>query len=147
MKFKNIIFPLVFLGAAALFLIANPQRKSLETSSAIEKRIDAHQIDVAMLNEQWAVIHKATGLRKDGKIEEAIALYHQAAEMGDPSVPRLMLLEIYEKIKRYDEALVLVDWLLKSNQNEQGRAETLETKARLLQKVKESSATSVQLTG
>ena len=141
MKSRIAILAFVVLGVTVFFLMRKSQNKSAETTTVIEKRIEAHQTDVAMLNKQWTIIHEATRLRKNWKIEEAIALYRHAANIGDPSTPRLILLEIYEKIGRYDEALVIVDWLLKNDQNEQGRIETLKIKMRLLDKKSQVTVT------
>jgi tetratricopeptide (TPR) repeat protein len=127
----------VVLFANELFAAA---KKTNSNSSVIQKRIADHKKDIADMEAQWGIIRSANRYEKEEKYEEAITLYLKALTMGNQNVPRLSLLEIYEKTEQYEKALDQVEWFLRGNQNEQGRAETLATKQRLLRKIEEQKS-------
>lgn len=142
---KKIIFFYFALPTCVLFSIILSVRqiafaKTWEQRSpeAIQKDMESHQEDIQKMEMQWAIIRTARSLEESGNLEEAVTNYNMALSMGDQNVPRQALLEVYEKMGKYDKALEQVEWFLSGNQNEQGRAETLKVKERLLKKLHDS---------
>lgn len=130
-----------------IFLLGqiNVRKQIQESPKVIQQRIVAHEADLKAIDEQWAILHRAYKLEEKGDYEGAIALFEKAFNMGDKNVPSLALQRVYEKVGQYDKALEITEWLLKGNQNEQGRQQTLLKKAELVKKLEEQKKESSQV--
>lgn len=102
-----------------------------------------YELAIRQLERRVDKENRAYAFEKQGKYDVAIKIFEEiASSYGDSAVAspsRSALKRLYEKIGQYDKALEQVEWFLKGNQNEQGRAKSLETKARLLSKIEEQS--------
>ncbi len=140
-KAKEILnFHLLVTVIVGLLILSDTQFCIVTDEDIIQQRMSAHQKEIGKVKNQWQVLHKAYDLEKSGNYDLAIVLFRKSITMGDQNVPRLALQQIYEKTGEYEKALEQVEWFLKGNQNEQGRAKTLEDKSRLLKKIEESKS-------
>ncbi len=116
-------------------------KRSDYSDPEVQERMRQHQKSVAVLEKRVAVESEAYHLEKIGRYQEAAELFKKAIEITGNSAAagpaHLSLERIYEKTGQYKEALEQTEWFLKGNQNEQGRAETLAVRQRLLQKIEE----------
>ncbi len=107
---------------------------SVHTIFALDSDAE-YERELKQMESQWQVLHLAYQEEQKGDLNAAILYFQKALPLGDQSVPRIALKELYEKTGQNEKALEQVEWLLKGNQNAQGRQNSLADKQRLLQKI------------
>ncbi len=110
---------------------SDPSKWSTET----RKRVEQHESDVNTLNEGWKYIGIGDDLFNANRYAEAAEAYKKSYEIdrGGRPVSGFLLAETYEKMGKYDEAISLLDALIKDGVlSENGIQKANEIRARLL---------------
>jgi tetratricopeptide (TPR) repeat protein len=133
---------LMLVGALALFwnaqsvshngIYASGNRVELESASS---KASAFSKTVKALNEGWDDIELGNSYKRAGQYEEAIKAYKKAYEIdsGNRILTGRLIAETYEKLSRYDEAIAMIDEILKTQPlGEYGVEKYTAIRARLL---------------
>ncbi len=141
---RNKIIFLIILSIAMLFFISKINFQSrlpiansaaIAESKSISTDRDAYNKTVKALHEGWENIRLGNSYDDAGRYEDAIVAYKKAYEI-DPGTRPLSgkkLVEIYEKLSRYDEAIAVVDEILRTRKlAEYGVQKWTAMRARLL---------------
>lgn len=109
----------------------DPDKLSPET----RKRVEEYRADVKAINDAHQYSMAAYQFEKNGEINKAAEMYLKAYETdkGSRHVSGFYLAETYEKLGRYDDAIVILDNMVKNREvNENGIQKANEMKGRLL---------------
>jgi len=122
----------IYVGDASTFGMNKPgPNASLESIARWKK----HQEDLKAISEAGALTRTGDAYVNSGNYEEAIAAYKKAYKIdrGDRMYVGFILIPIYERLHRYDEALALLDEMEREFQlSEKGKQDFAATRTRLL---------------
>ena len=109
----------------------DPNKLSPET----RKRVESYRADVKAIDDAHQYSMAAYQFEKNGELDKAAEMYLKAYETdkGSRHVSGFYLAETYEKLARYDDAIAILDNMIKNGEtNEYGIQKANEMKARLL---------------
>lgn len=110
---------------------SDPSKWSPET----KKRVEEHEASVRAIDESWENRKQAYSYFQMGRYDDSIDAYRKAYQTGkgNEAFFGLELVTAYEKLKRYDEALALLDDISsKVNLSESGQKNFKEIRTRLI---------------
>lgn len=128
-------------GKGILVGDSNPQYKESDTtkwSPETRRRVEQHESDIKAIDEAHRFRVQAHGYLKEGKLELAAEAFEKAyAYKSHPftghAVTGFDLAETYEKLSRYDDAIAILDNMIKNHEtNEYGIKKATEMRARLV---------------
>ena len=103
-------------------------------SPEARQRLDEHRRDIQAIDQAWDHIGNGNASFKAGDYEKAAVAYEKAYSVGKTQrhVSGFHLAETYEKLGRYDDAIAILDNMIKNREtNEYGIKKANEMKMRL----------------
>ena len=120
----------IFIGEVA------PQYKESDRakwSEATRKRVEQHESDIKAIDDAHLFRMQANSYLKEGKMELAADAFKKSYASKKYAITGFDLVETYEKLDRYDDAIAVLDNMVKNHEtNERGIQKANEIRARLL---------------
>ena len=126
------------IGDNAIFVGDKKRARSFQESTVspeAHKRFEDHQRDLKAVDDAWNNIGIGNSYFKKAEYESAATAYEKAYSIGGgiKHVSGFDLAKTYEKLNRYDDAITILDNMIKNREtNEYGIQKASEMKARLL---------------
>lgn len=126
-----------FLGEISCVSVYANSDQSIE----IDQRRRAHEKMTMKINEQWGLLRQAMRMEEQRKFAEAKPIYEKLYKEWETSsiqgMAEVGLINVYEELGIYQNALVLVEHMLQVNKIPETVGKYQATKSRLLKKIEE----------